>query len=71
MSRRIVISETLEVAGQLADVDRLVLGDPLEDQVAPVDGRQRARAGRSPGGPILLDSIRHAGLPDSQQALTN
>ena len=38
MSRRIVISETSKVAGELADVDRLLLGDPLEDPVAAVDG---------------------------------
>ena len=63
MSRRIVISETSKVAGELADVDRLLLGDPLEDPVAPVDGGMgrvgqptaRARSARH--------SIRHPVSP--------
>ena len=33
----------VELSGELADVDRLLLGDPLEDPVASVDRRERAR----------------------------
>ena len=48
MSRRIVISDTSK-SGELADVDRLLLGDPLEDAVPPVDGGMRSRPSLAAG----------------------
>ena len=60
MSRRIVISEHVELAGQLADVDRLLLGDPFQDRVAAIDGCQRTRSAVSRADRSY--SIRHFGL---------
>ena len=38
----------VELAGEVADVDGLVLGDVFEDPMAPVDGRERTSATASP-----------------------
>ena len=43
MSRRIVISEQPSSAGELADMDRLLIGHPGEDRVPPI---RRATTGR-------------------------
>ena len=59
MSRRIVISDTSKLTGELADVDRLLLGDPLEDPVASIDGGEPAPRGTGRRGSRVTASDTH------------
>ena len=69
MSRRMVISDTSKLAGELADVDRLLLGDPLEDPVPPIDRGERhgAAAGVRCAGVAASQHLTRAGSEISQQ----